>query len=105
MMWVLAKQISTPADLRTLGILGLGVSDPTIGKNLQNTDDINEAAYQVLRTWRLNQDNWKVAYTNLCDALRKPNVGMVSFIEEVLEVHWKRQTKINLKTRIQSAKT
>ena len=84
----LSRRINSESDLRDLATLGLGVRDPTIGKNLHNKKDINEAAYQVIMHWRTGQDNDKIAYVKLCEALRDEDVGMASYIKSVLEPTW-----------------
>ena len=84
----LSKRINSKSELRDLATLGLGVPDPTIGKNLTNKDDITMAAYNVIMDWRKGQDNYKIAYVNLCEALRDEDVGMASYIKSVLEPTW-----------------
>ena len=91
MMWKLSKQINSDGDLRTLAMEGLGLEDPTVNKNLQNKRDINEAAYQVLREWRTSQENDRIAYQNLCEALKDEDVKMKAHIQNVLEPTWKKR--------------
>ena len=88
MLLLLSQEITTVQELRKLATIGLRISDPTIGKNLYKQDDINETAYQVLLEWRKSQDNHKVAYVNLCKALRHKNVKLNSHIKKVLEPAW-----------------
>ena len=83
--WSLAKQITSESALRDLATLGLGVRDPTIDKNLTNKEDIIAAAHNVIIEWRKGQDNEKIAYIKMCEALRKKNVGMAYYIKSVLE--------------------
>ena len=85
---LLSQEINTVQELRKLATIGLRISDPTIAKNLYKQDDINETAYQVLLEWRKSQDNHKVAYVNLCKALRHKHVNLSSLIENVLEQFW-----------------
>ena len=84
---LLSQEITTVQELRQLATIGLRISDSSIGKNLYK-QDINETAYQVLLKWRKSQDNHKVAYVNLCKALRHKNVKLSSHIENVLEQFW-----------------
>ena len=87
-MLKLSKRINSESELRDLATLGIGVPDPTIGKNLTNKNDINMAAYNVIMDWRKGQDNYKIAYVNLCEALRDEDAGMASYIKSVLEPTW-----------------
>ena len=91
MIWKLSQKITRTDELRSLAIYGLKIEDPTINKNLHNEKDISEAAYQVLRQWRTSQTNDKVAYMNLCEALKDEDVNMEGHIQNVLEVMWKKK--------------
>ena len=93
MVWDLATHITTEYVLRTLALFGLGESDPTIDTSLQNKHDINDAAHKVLVSWRRKQDNKKVVYSNLCDALRHKKVDVSLHIKQALKPHWQKETK------------
>ena len=96
MILKLSQKITCTNDLRSLATFGLEIEDPTVNKNLHNEKDINEAAYQVLREWRTSQDNDKVVYKNLCEALRDKDVNMKAHIQNVLEAMWnKKMSKAN----------
>ena len=87
----LSEKITCKFDLRKFATYGLDMEDPTVNKNFQNEKDINEAAYQVLREWRTSQDNDKVAYKNLCEALKDKDVNMKAHIQNVLEAMWNKK--------------
>ena len=80
----LSNRITEKGKFRTLGIIGLGISNSTVKRHLQNTD-ITEAAFEMLDEWRDSQDNEEVAYTNVCKALKHDEVAMEFLIGQVLE--------------------
>ena len=66
-----------------LAIVGLGVKDEAVDAHMRNkSDSITMAMYSVLKDWRIGQNNRFVAFTNMCDALRKAD--MESLIDDVL---------------------
>ena len=67
-LWNLAKEYSNRHDLRTLA-LKLGLKESQVATSLTNNNDINSAAYDLLRRWRASQDNDRIAYTNICKTL------------------------------------
>ena len=82
----LSKRINDPMDLLMLGTLGLNMKEEDLAGHLQNKkDNIHMAAYGVLKTWKASQPDRKVAYKNLCEALRHKDVDMKSLIKEVLQ--------------------
>ena len=81
MLVLLAEMIDNTWDLRKLATIGLGVPDPTIGKNLHDKRDINESAYQVLLAWRKGVGDAKIAYSKLREALRSNDVGLAAFVQ------------------------
>ena len=69
MLWNLAKEYTNRNDLRTLA-LKLGLKESQVTTSLtNNNNDINSAAYDLLRQWRASQDNNRIAYTNICKTL------------------------------------
>ena len=52
---------------------------------LQNNDDINDAAYEVLNDWRKTQVSKYEAYTNICKALKHGDVQLEFLIGEALQ--------------------
>ena len=62
------------------------MKEEVLAAHLQDKkDDINMAAYEVLKTWKASQLNREAAYTNLCKALRHKDVDMKSLIQEALQ--------------------
>ena len=83
MLWSLAKEITNSSDIRTLG-LKLKVDNSQITTFLTNhPNDINGAAFDVLRQWRDNQDNATVAYGKICEALK--DAKQIFLISKVLQ--------------------
>ena len=68
----LSSLITSPIDLRTLGIKGLKLPERTIQSALtDNPGAIQAAAYIVLSTWRKKYEDPVAAFNNLVTALRK----------------------------------
>ena len=70
MMNRLANDITGETELRKLGIQGLRMEGNVIDSHITNSRDINSAADRVLFKWLDRQENRKVAYEMLCDALK-----------------------------------
>ena len=72
MLWTLAKVFTNRSDLRTVMLkLPKPLDESKIATSLtNNNNDINSAAYDLLRQWRASQDNERIAYTNICEALK-----------------------------------
>ena len=82
-LWELARKITGADDLYTLAIAGLGINEDIVARHLSDkSDSIARASLGVLKDWRAKQSNYQVAYTNICDALRRAE--MDSCIHEVL---------------------
>ena len=81
----LSNKITKKRTLRTLAIVGLGVKGETVDSCLQNNDDINDAAYEVLNDWRKTQVSKYEAYTNICKALKHGDVQLEFLIGEALQ--------------------
>ena len=85
MLGKLAWCMSNEGDLRALATPGLGVSEQIIDGHIHNEKDIHIAALNVLKEWRKGQKNSKVAYTNLCEILRREDVNMPYYICTALQ--------------------
>ena len=84
MLWSLAKEFTNRSDLRTLGIK-LKLDESKIATALTNhQNEINEAAYDLMRRWRASQDNDTVAYRNICEALKDAKQNFL--ISKVLQL-------------------
>ena len=71
MLWNLAQQFTNNCQLRTLGQKLQKLDNSKIDTSITNYGhDINAAAYDVLRKWRVSQDNDTVAYKDICEALK-----------------------------------
>ena len=78
-LWKLAKRILSAEDLLTLAIMGLHVEEDIIDRHLRDqSNSICIASFNVLKEWRISQPDRCIAYTNMCEALRK--VGMNSYV-------------------------
>ena len=76
MILSLSEKINKEGDLRKLAILGLAVSDDVISGSLyRNQNDINGAAYDVLKTWRLQYQVGTEARDKLREALKSVNMS------------------------------
>ena len=81
----LSNKITKPSMLRTLATVGLQMKETTVDSQLVNhPNDINSAAYEVLKEWRNTQVDQTEAYTNICLALRHEDVDLESLINEAL---------------------
>ena len=76
----LSQNIISAEDLYKLAISGLGMTLDAVGVHVTNS--ITIATINVLNDWRKSQPDHHVAYTNMCDALRKAERN--SLIHEVL---------------------
>ena len=66
----LSEIITTGADLRKLGLLGLKLDGHIVQKHLTNNkQDITSAAFELVIEWRKNQSHNSAAYKNICYAL------------------------------------
>ena len=84
MLWNLAQQFTNSCQLRTLGQKLQKLDNSKIDTSLTNYGhDINAAAYDVLRKWRVSQDNDTVAYKDICEALKEAELNF--FISKVLQ--------------------
>ena len=57
----------------------------TVDRFLQNNNDINDTAYEVLSDWSRTQVNKNEAYINICKALKDDDVQLESLIGEALQ--------------------
>ena len=57
----------------------------TVDTRLNNNNNINDAAYEILNEWRNTQDNEMNAYMNMCKALRHVEVKLELLIGEALQ--------------------
>ena len=80
----LPNRITERGKLRTLAIIGLGISNSTVKRHLQNSD-ITEAAFEMLDEWRDSQENEAAAFINICKALKHEEVGMEFLIGQAFE--------------------
>ena len=79
----LARKITDPFDILTLGVSGLKMDEKDVQSSMQNKkDNVSMAIYDVLPKCTDSQDNAREAYVNLCEALE--TVGMNYLIHESL---------------------
>ena len=85
MLLKLSKKINQKIDILTLATIGLGMETHVVkGLLKDNQDEIHMAVHAVLEVWVRSQLDRKTAYANICNALRKKDVNMESFINEAL---------------------
>ena len=85
MLLKISKRINREVDLRMLGEVGLGVEEYITDSQLRNQgQDIQSAAYSVLRYWRNSQENSHIAYTRMRDALQ--HADLMNIKTEVLDI-------------------
>ena len=77
MLVKLSNTITRESELRKLGVMGFHLETEEIDTHIMNNSDIASAAYHVLSEWRNQQEDHKVAYNILCDALRKVNMELM----------------------------
>ena len=70
-------------NLTTLAVLGLGMDESAVSGHITNNKDIKMAALQTLKQWRASQTNHRVAYVNICEALKHKDIDMALFVDEV----------------------
>ena len=76
MILSLSGKINKESHLRKLAVTGLAVSDDVISGSLyRHQNDINGAAYDVLKTWRLQYQVGTEARDKLRDALKSVNMS------------------------------
>ena len=72
----LSQYITSEQDLRELGTNGLGVPERTIDTALTNyRTSINDAAYNILSTWRKQYQSSQEAYRNLQAGLKRARMN------------------------------
>ena len=70
MLLSLAREFTNRSDLRTLAVK-LGQDKSKVDTSLTNRqNDINEAAYDLLKQWRDSKYDATVAYKEICQALK-----------------------------------
>ena len=80
MMLKLSKKINTESDLRDLAIQGLAVSGDDLSRSLYKyPNDINGAAYDVLKAWWRRFQAGAAAAVELREALK--SVAMSYFLQ------------------------
>ena len=73
---LLCQHITSEQDLRELGTNGLGVPERTIDTALYNhRTSINDAAHDVLSTWRKQYQSSQEAYRNLQAGLKRAQMN------------------------------
>ena len=70
MLLSLSREFTNRSDLRTLAVK-LGQDKSKVDTSLTNhQNDINEAAYDLLKQWRDSKHDATVAYQEICKALK-----------------------------------
>ena len=78
MLLILASCITGSAELRVLGFHGLNMEFHRVDAHLSNSPhSITDAAYEMIREWRLSQPDRKQAYRSLCGALKDANMALL----------------------------
>ena len=84
MLETLSLYINSEADLRKLAIIGLNIEEIVVANSVKNhPNEFSVAVGSVLKTWRVKKENDKLAYTELCEALKKAE--MLYYIEKALQ--------------------
>ena len=78
----LTKKITNEFDLMTLAVLGLGMDESVVSGHIANKDDIKMAAFHTLKEWKTSQTNSRVAYINICKALKHKDVDKALHVDE-----------------------
>ena len=84
MLLNLSQRITNETDLRSLATNGLSVKEYITDSHIYDEKKLTLAAHRVLKDWRRNQRNSRVAYSRLCDIL--DTVEMSYYIAEALNV-------------------
>ena len=72
----LSRKITEKAELRILGIRGLGMKTEQIERHLEdNKGDIASAVFKVLNEWQTTHHDPESAYETLRKCLRKCNLS------------------------------
>ena len=80
----LCKMFTHKEELRILARKGLNIDDYVVDYHLTHKgDDLKGIAYSLLKDWMTTQENRRVAYARLTEALR--NVNMALYVKEVLD--------------------
>ena len=74
----LSEMITSKAQLRSLGIIGLGLKKEVVDTALHNHRTIEDAAYNVVSTWSLQWTHRSEAFTNLIASLRKCQMNQLA---------------------------
>ena len=71
----LSQYLTNKSDLRRLAVIGLQMKEHVVDSKISsNTNDMESAAYNVLKTWRNSQENIATAHRKLRNALKKVNM-------------------------------
>ena len=74
----LSKRITSEEELLVLSVKGLGLPDFKIKSALYDNKRIQSAAYEVLSTWRKQQESRHDGYQNLISALQKVEMNQLA---------------------------
>ena len=86
MMLKLSKFYQSEEEVLTFALFGLKMDENVVGVHLKNKkDDFHSAVFQILKDWRKTQDDAKMAYQNLCKALRQKDVNTPAYIKQALQ--------------------
>ena len=75
MLLELSKKLTNPHDILSLAIRGLGIEQNIV--QIANSLDFSLASYRILWRWMESQVNERIAYSNLCLALKSANMYLV----------------------------
>ena len=86
MMLKLAKFYHSEEEVLTFALFGLEMKENVVEGHLKNKNsDFHAAVFQILKDWRKTQDDAKMAYQNLCKALRHGDVNTPAYIKQALQ--------------------
>ena len=93
-MLKLSRTITDIIKLRELAIVGLNLDASRVMKHINNKpSDIQPAAYDLLCEWIKSQLSSRIAFQNLCEALKRSDMNILLKVLEVDSVSGESQVR------------
>ena len=83
MIFLLSERFSTETEVRRLATVGLRVQEHIVDNKVHGERTFQLAALAILKVWRNGYTDMSEAYTELCEILRRIDMGF--YIPEILE--------------------
>ena len=90
----LSTKITSANELKNLTITGLNLDHSMVENHIiNNPNDIQSAAYDLLNEWKKSQLSSRIAFQNLCEALKRSDMNILLKVLEVDSVSGESQVR------------